>query len=129
MKAPFGIAILSALTFLSGAALVLTAIFASFFIGLVHNLAGSLWLFTFFGSIVLIFVGLLGAATIYVAWGLWNGKSWAWWLALIITGLGIVVNIAALSFFAIVIDALIIAYLLKLTTEMYFSIHNFPISW
>jgi hypothetical protein len=40
---------------------------------------------------------LIGAISLLIAWGLWKGKSWSWWIVIIFSVLGIIggiVNIA-----------------------------------
>ena len=43
---------------------------------------------------VLIIFGLVG---LVMAWGLWTGKTWAWWLTIIFNGIGALGNLGSLG--------------------------------
>ncbi|RLE62956.1 MAG: hypothetical protein DRJ38_08645, partial [Thermoprotei archaeon] len=52
------------------------------------------------GTIFLFLVAvlfILGLIELAIAWGLWTGKTWAWWLEVIFTGLGILMQIGNLA--------------------------------
>jgi uncharacterized membrane protein (DUF2068 family) len=73
---------------------------------------------------VLIIVALLD---VVFAWGLWNGKGWAWLLALIFAALGILFSLVSLirgglgSIIVLVIDAVIVYYLTRPNVKAFFG--------
>ena len=63
---------------------------------------------------------LLGMASFVVAYGLWTGKEWAWLVALILSGLGVLLSLVSIatglgvgSIVSLVIDGIIIYYLTR----------------
>ena len=78
-----------------------------------------------------IFIGsglfILGLAYFLVAYGLWNGRSWAWTLTLILSGIGIIVGIGSIivgnigSVIHTIINAIIIYYLYRPTVKSFFN--------
>ena len=78
-----------------------------------------------------IFIGsglfILGLAYFLVAYGLWNGRSWAWTLTLILSGIGIIVGIGSIivgnigSIIHTIINAIIIYYLYRPTVKSFFN--------
>ncbi|MFZ0556094.1 MAG: DUF2127 domain-containing protein [Nitrososphaeraceae archaeon] len=78
-----------------------------------------------------IFIGsglfILGLAYFLMAYGLWNGKSWAWTLTLILSGIGIIVGIGSIvvgnlgSIFHIIINVIIIYYLYRPNVKAFFD--------
>jgi hypothetical protein len=108
VRRPLGVAILAILVVLGGVLLVLAGAAVLFLSGAaaladlgVLGLAGAV-----LGGALLIF-GLIWLA---VGFGLWNLRSWAWWLAVIVMVLSIIGGIGAPV--TIVIPALILVYLL-----------------
>lgn len=82
---PVGVAILSVLIIVVGIFAVFAGITIDFILaGGSLTLVGSFQL----GAIV---VGLL---TVVAGIGLWKLKSWAWWLAVIVIGLGLILNVS-----------------------------------
>jgi hypothetical protein len=78
-----------------------------------------------------IFIGsglfILGLAYFLMAYGLWNGKSWAWTLTLILSGIGIIVGIGSIvvgnigSIFHIIINVIVIYYLYRPNVKAFFD--------
>ena len=82
---PVGVTILSVLTILVGIFAVFAGITIDFIlVGGSLTLVGSFQL----GAIV------IGLITIGAGYGLWKLKSWAWWLAVIVIALGIILNVS-----------------------------------
>jgi len=85
-----------------------------------HLLRGILWII----GAVLIIVGLL---YLVLAYGLWSGKGWAWWISLILAGLGVILSILSLlrggvvAVITLLLDLLIIYYLLKPNVKAFFG--------
>jgi lysylphosphatidylglycerol synthetase-like protein (DUF2156 family) len=73
---------------------------------------------------VAVVVGLFG---ILVGWGMWSGKGWAWWVALILSALGLIGGLGSLAFgtpsgiVSLVIDGLVIWYLFRPHVKAYFG--------
>jgi uncharacterized membrane protein (DUF2068 family) len=80
---------------------------------------------------VLIIVALLN---VLFAWGLWNGKGWAWILALIFAVLGILFSLVSLvrgglgSIIVLIIDVVIVYYLTRPNVKAFFSEAKTPSS-
>ncbi len=70
---------------------------------------------------------ILGIAYFVMAYGLWNGRSWAWTITLIISGIGVIVGIGSIiignfgSIISIIINAVIIYYLYRPDVKAYFD--------
>lgn len=127
VKRPTGIAILAILAALGGLLLILAGAAIGAFSSNPH-FASMVGLSSFssligIASVVFIIIGLLLLA---VAYGLWKGAKWAWWLAVILSVLGIISNFLNLvknpagAVVGIVIEAIILYYLTRKTTKAYF---------
>jgi uncharacterized membrane protein (DUF2068 family) len=105
-------------------------------IALLAILGGIAFLGSGIGTLILIplmgiFIGsglfILGLAYFLMAYGLWKGKSWAWMLTLILSGIGIIVGIGSIivgnigSIFHIIINAIIIYYLYRPNVKSFFN--------
>jgi uncharacterized membrane protein (DUF2068 family) len=126
LQRPFGVTLLAALH-------VLQAIF--FFLGGI-----ALWALRAFSRTMFRFprhgglLSIIGLVLIIIAlldlgfaWGLWNGKGWAWILALIFAALGILVSLISLvrgglwSILVLVIDVVILYYLTRPNVRAFFG--------
>lgn len=111
---PIGVTIIALLAILGGIAFLVSAL-------------GTLILIPLIG----IFIGsglfILGLAYFLMAYGLWNGKSWAWTLTLILSGIGIIVGIGSIvvgnlgSIFHTIINAIVIYYLYRPNVKAFFN--------
>jgi uncharacterized membrane protein HdeD (DUF308 family) len=69
----------------------------------------------------------VGIASLVMAYGLWKGRSWAWTITLILSGIGIIVGIAHLvarqtgAIVEIIIYAIIIYYLYRPNVKAFFG--------
>lgn len=105
-------------------------------IALLAILGGIAFLVSGLGTLILIpligiFIGsglfILGLAYFLMAYGLWNGKNWAWTLTLILSGIGIIVGIGSIivgnlgSIFHIIINAIVIYYLYRPNVKVFFN--------
>jgi hypothetical protein len=125
---PTGIAILAILGFIGGiigllgGALFLevgsSGILSSYGIGMFSGLISLL------GGIIIV----IGLFAIFVSWGMWSGKSWAWYLAVVlyaiglITGLVLLVVGALLGVVSLLIDLLLLWYMFRPHVKAYFGI-------
>ena len=70
---------------------------------------------------------ILGIAYFVMAYGLWNGRRWAWTITLIISGIGVIVGIASIiignfgSIISIIINSAIIYYLYRPDVKTFFG--------
>jgi hypothetical protein len=105
-------------------------------IALLAILGGIAFLASGLGTLILIpligiFIGsgllILGLAYFLMAYGLWKGRSWAWTLTLILSGIGIIVGIGSIivgnigSIFHIIINAIVIYYLYRPNVKSFFN--------
>lgn len=82
---------------------------------------------------VLLVVGIgfaliaISIAYFVMAYGLWNGKRWAWTITLILSGIGIILGIASIAVgnvgavFHIIINGVIIYYLYRPNVKAFFG--------
>ena len=110
---PFGVIIIAILAILGGIGSILLG-----FIVLIIPILGII-----LGGILII----IGLAYFAVAYGLWNGRSWAWILTILISALGIVVGLVSImigtggSLLFIIVNVIIIYYLFKPDVKAYFG--------
>ena len=73
-----------------------------------------------FGGAILVIISIL---CFLVAWGLWTGKRWAWYIAFILAILGALGSLFNLpsGILGLVIDGLIVWYLWQPNVKAYFS--------
>lgn len=76
-------------------------------------------LFAGAGSAVVLIMGILFTV---VGFGLMSGKSWAWWLSIIVMVLSLILGLLTLDIISIVIAALILIYLTRPNTKGWFGI-------
>jgi uncharacterized membrane protein HdeD (DUF308 family) len=97
---------------------ILTAIGGLIFLG-----SGLGLLIIGFGFILLV----LGIAYLVMAYGLWNGRGWAWTITLILSVIGIVVAIATIvagnvsAVINIIIHGVVIYYLYRPNVKAFFG--------
>jgi len=112
-KRPIGVAILAILSFLAGLAeivigLGLMALSAVSGAVIDPSVYGPLAAFIgVIGAVLL----LLGIVTMAVAVGLWRMRSWAWWVAIIVNVISILVVIGTYSWYGLVFPLIIVIYL------------------
>lgn len=86
------------------------------------------------GSILTVLGALLiplGIASLVVAYGLFKGKSWAWFVAVVLSIIGIAINVISLvtsnmgamagAFVGIAINAIVLYYLSRRNVRQYFG--------
>ncbi|MEB3788180.1 MAG: DUF2127 domain-containing protein [Desulfurococcales archaeon] len=72
-----------------------------------------------FGSTMAIIMGLIN---LVIAYGLWNGKSWAWWLTVVFAALNALMSLVSMMIVSLVIAAVIIWYMLRPHVKAFFNI-------
>ncbi len=72
---------------------------------------------------VAVVLAIIGIVTLLTSWGLWTGKSWARWLAIVLMAIGIIAGIMSLpgGIIIILICGLIIYYLFTLSVKEFFG--------
>ena len=105
---PLGVTIIAILMIISGIALLGT---------------GAVLLVVGIGVVPIV----LGIASFVMAYGLWEGKGWAWTITLILSVISIIVGIASIAtgnfgaIIHIIINAVVIYYLYRPNVKAYFG--------
>ncbi len=105
MSRPLGItllAILQLLGALSSLAIGGLALYLAYLLG------GPWWILGAIVSLVTFIIGIIG---LIIFFGLWNLKSWAYWLALFVNIVSILTNISPLNPVGLAIPLVIVIYL------------------
>jgi len=123
---PTGVTVLSVLWFIGAVLLVLFGVLLiaggsaiNAFYG--NQLAAQeLALFAGIGVVFLVF----GLAAALEGWGLWTGRSWAWWVQVVLSALGVlsILSFTADSILNAAISALILWYLFKPYVKEFFGV-------
>ena len=78
--------------------------------------------------LLLIGIGIIFLALgVVMAYGLWNGKRWAWTITLILSGIGIILGVISIaagnigSIVSIIIQAVVIYYLYRPSVKVFFG--------
>lgn len=126
---PTGVTILAVLDFLAAVFLVIAGIMmfaGGAFIGSMLGDAGGILgaaVGAMMGVVFLVFAALSAAA----GYGLWTGKAWGWWLALVFAALGVVNGLITLfgepvsGIIGILISGFIVWYLTNAGVQRYFG--------
>ncbi len=123
MERPTGVTILAILEIIAGILMFLGAagmmVLAS--MGSAVPMAGIV--FGVFAVIMALVLVILGIIAFILAYGLWNGKGWAWWLAIIFSVISIIVNILSLpgGIIGIIIAVIILYYLTRPHVKEFFG--------
>jgi hypothetical protein len=123
MRRPVGITIMAILEILGGTLYFFTGILMLFFTSLLGAEIPFNDIFVGLGSVSGGIFLILGALGFLIAYGLFKGSPWARNLALIISFLGIVINIGSfpISIISIAIDLLVIYYLTRPHVKAFFE--------
>lgn len=71
------------------------------------------------GSAGILIMGILYAV---VGFALMSGKTWAWWLSVILIGLNLILSLYGMDIVGVVISALILIYLTRPNTRGWFEV-------
>ncbi len=69
------------------------------------------------------FIMIIGAMVVINAYGLWKGKNWGWWMAMIFALMGAASSLLAfpIGLFSMAVEVLIIYYLARRSVRDYFQ--------
>ena len=116
---PLGVTIIAVLEALGGLVLLgLGAVLLTF--GSFFTLGAGFMIGAFAGALggLSLIVGLL---SFIFAWGIWNGKGWAWTLTLIFTILGLIGALISFNIISLLIDVIILYYLTRPQVKAFFG--------
>ncbi len=123
LERPLGVVILVILQVIGG--IFWLGASASAFVG--AGMAAMVPVFGWLAGGVLVILGLialfLGLLSFFVAYGLWNGRAWAWTLAILFSLLGIIMGILSLpgGILNILIGIVVIYYLTRPHVKAFFG--------
>ncbi|NPA76485.1 MAG: hypothetical protein GXN93_01890 [Candidatus Diapherotrites archaeon] len=113
---PTGVTVVAALGFIFG---ILSILGGLFLMVLGIALISQGWAHV--GGALGIWSMIMGAIDIVVAWALWTGKSWGWWLTVVLSAIG-VLSIFSGNIVGAVISAIILWYFFKPEVKDYFGV-------
>lgn len=125
---PTGITILAILGFIGG---ILAILGGALFIAVASSGVLSTYGMSMFSGFVSLFGGVIlivGLFAIFVSWGMWSGKGWAWYLAVILYAIGVVFGLLLIiaggltGIVSVLIDLLLLWYMLRPHVKAYFGI-------
>ena len=116
---PILLTIIAILSILSGILIILAGILMLVGSAIISLEAFDAGIFAGAGSAVILIMGILFTV---VGFGLMSGKSWAWWLSVIVMALNLILGLISFNIFTIIIAALILIYLTRPNTKGWFGI-------
>lgn len=112
---PTGVTILAILEIISG----IIAIAAGLLIATISSMIGIE--FGAIGGIISAIVIALGVASFVMAWGLLQGKSWAWTSTLVLTIISLIFDLAGANLVGLIIEGVILYYLFRPNVKAFFG--------
>ncbi len=112
---PTGVTILAILEIISG----IIAIAAGLLIATISSMIGIE--FGAIGGVISGMVIAIGVASFVMAWGLLQGKSWAWTTTLVLTIISLIFDLAGANLVGLIIDIVILYYLFRPNVKAYFG--------
>jgi len=112
---PTGVTILAILEIISG----IIAIAAGLLIATISSVIGIE--FGAIGGIISAIVIALGVASFVMAWGLLQGKSWAWTFTLVLTIISLIFDLAGVNLVGLIIEGVILYYLFRPNVKAFFG--------
>jgi hypothetical protein len=107
---PIGVTIIAILSGLAGIAEIVGGL-GLMALGAIAGGAGA----GIFGALTAVFGGvlaLIGLITLGVAVGLWRMRGWAWWVAMIVNVISILISAASGTYFGAIFPVIIVIYLI-----------------
>ena len=115
---PIGVTILAALEIISGIVAIVGGFFFATFSAMMMMGADMFGAFGVVISGVLIVIGII---SFIMAWGLLQGKPWAWTITLILTIIHLIFDLPSFNVIGLVINGLILYYLYRPHVKAYFG--------
>ncbi len=112
---PTGVTILAILEIISG----IIAIAAGLLIATLSSMIGIE--FGTIGVTISVIVIALGVASFVMAWGLLQGKSWAWTSTLVLTIISLIFDLAGANLVGLIIEGVILYYLFRPNVKAFFG--------
>jgi len=114
---PTGVTILAALEILSG----IVAILGGLFFATMATMMMGTDVYGAFGVLISGVLIVIGIASFIMAWGLLQGKSWAWTITLILTIIHLIFDLPSFNVIGLVINGIILYYLFRPHVKAYFG--------
>lgn len=128
MRRPLGLSIIAILGFICGFVMVLSGIAITVIPWMLESVEITipLLLKTLFGVAGLLIL-IFGMFFLVLSYGLWSGKSWAWWTYVVLLALGILsslflIPILPLVSISLVIYVVVLYYMTRRNVRKYFGI-------
>jgi len=118
MKSPLGVTLIALLMLVASIYLLSSAIISGTIIYYLSTLYIPGALLAFIGGFALI----IGLIFLLIAFGLWRGMKWAWWIAVLFYGLSVVLSLYYFSLPPLVVSGLILFYLTRSNVKKYFDV-------
>lgn len=115
VERPLGVTILAVLAGIGG----VMAILGGIFLGSVVQSYGFGAMMAGVGGSIMVVMGLVN---LVIAYGLWSGFSWAWWLTVIFTGLNALMSLLSLNIIGLIIAAIILWYMMQGHVKGFFNV-------
>jgi hypothetical protein len=113
---PVGVTILAVLEIISGIVGIVGGIFFATIAGLLDiDFLGAI------SGIAAVILVAIGIASFVMAWGLLEGKPWAWTFTLILTIISVVFELAGANIVGLIIDAIVLYYLFRPHVKAFFG--------
>lgn len=120
---PLGVTILAVLYILGGLFLLVSGILSAGASTLILGAIGAA-----IGGIILVLFIIFAIISFLIAYGLWKGLKWGWWLIIIFSVIGLLLSIVSLigspvsGIVGIVIEAIVLYYMTRKEAKTYFGI-------
>ena len=125
---PTGITIIAILGFIAG---ILAILGGALFLAVASSGILSSYGMGMFSGFVSLFGGIIiivGFVAIFASWGMWSGKTWAWYLSVVLYALATIFEVIALigggltGIVALLIDILLLWYMFRPHVKAFFGI-------
>ena len=126
-KRPLGVTVLAILAVLGGILLLFSGIGIGSSPTLFTSMPNMAYLAPIAADLGIVFI-ILGLIALVSAYGLWTGKKWGWWITIIISALGVLLNLISLvsgsygAIVGIIIEVVILYYMTRPYVKAYFGI-------
>ena len=119
-RRPIGVTIIAVLEAFAGVLLLLGGGAILGITSLMRAYGGAVGASRGLASVLGLLFVVVGLAVIFLAWGIWTGKGWAWMAALVIAVLSLVLHLISFNIIGLVINGVVIFYLTRPSVRVYF---------